>query len=66
VPKTSDPVLITHDITKKRETLDRVCKPIVNRPPVKAEPPKPAPEPEPAPEGPAPMEAEAEPETMDI
>lgn len=64
VPKTSDPVLITHDITKKRETLDRVCKPIVNRPAVKADPPKPAPAP--APEGPAPMEAEAEPETMDI
>lgn len=62
MPKTSDPELITHDITKKRETLDRVCKPIVNRPAAKVEPPKPAP----APEGPAPMEAEPEPETMDI
>eukprot|EP00798_Chlamydomonas_sp_ICE-L_P016655 gene16655-22906_t len=63
--KTADPVLLSADVLKRCDTLERVCKPIVSKPVSK---PAPAPKPEaPKPEEPAPMEAEpaAEGENME-
>lgn len=59
-----DPALLTADVVKKRDAVDRACKPIVNKPPPPppkpaAEEPKPAAE-EPAKEAPAPEAAEGE------
>ena len=62
--KWEEPVLLTSDVTKKRDTLERVCKPIASRPAPKPEAPKPEPAPaagaeDAAPaDGAAPMEAE--------
>lgn len=50
--KYEDPILVTQDITKKRDTVERVCKPIASRPA-----PKPK-APEPSAAGPAPMDAD--------
>jgi heat shock protein 4 len=43
--KTADPVLVSNDVVKKREGLERMCAPILSRPKPKP-PPPPAPEPE--------------------
>ncbi|PNW72223.1 hypothetical protein CHLRE_16g677000v5 [Chlamydomonas reinhardtii] len=64
--KADEPALLTADINKKRETLDRVCKPILSRPaPAPAAPPAPAAaEPgaaDAAAASPEPMESEASP-----
>ncbi|KAJ9537815.1 hypothetical protein OSB04_030548 [Centaurea solstitialis] len=40
LPKHADPVLLSSDIRKKAEALDRVCRPIMSKP--KPAPPKPA------------------------
>lgn len=54
--RNQDPVLISADINRKSEALDRMCKYIATRP----APPKvvPAPAPKPAEAEPAPMESE--------
>lgn len=52
--KTAEPVLLSADITKKREALERFATPIMSRP-------KPAPKPEPKPEPEAPPAEGAEP-----
>lgn len=49
LPKTANPVLLTADLKKKAETLDRFCKPVMTKP--RPAPPKP-PAPEPKPEEP--------------
>ena len=53
VAKCDEPCLLTSDITKKRDTVERMCKPIASKP-------KPKP-PAPAAADPAPMESEGEP-----
>eukprot|EP00798_Chlamydomonas_sp_ICE-L_P031136 gene31136-6275_t len=56
-PKTADPAYLSADVSKKRDTLDRVCRPIASKPKPK---PAPAPVPEPAKEEEAkPAEGEA-------
>ena len=52
VAKYDEPCLLTSDITKKRDTVERVCKPIATKP-------KPKP-PAPAASDPAPMEREGQ------
>lgn len=49
--KYDEPLLTTADITKKRDVVERVCKPIASKPPPKKEEKKP--------EQPAPAAAEA-------
>lgn len=49
--KYDEPLLTTADIHKKRDVVERVCKPIASKPPPKKE--APAPTPAPAPEQPA-------------
>lgn len=60
--KWDEPVLVSADVIKKQQVLDRVCRPIVTKPAPKPAAP-PAPEPAPAAaageEAPSPMEAEA-------
>lgn len=58
-PKWEAPVLVTADIVKKREVVERVCKPIMSK-----SAPKPA-APPPAPAEPAAQAAAAEPTPMD-
>jgi heat shock protein 4 len=43
--KYDEPVLTTADIHKKRDVVERVCKPIASKPPPKKEAPAPAPQP---------------------
>jgi hypothetical protein len=43
--KYDEPVLVTADIHKKRDVVERVCKPIASKPPPKKEAPTPAPQP---------------------
>eukprot|EP00271_Cylindrocystis_brebissonii_P009668 TRINITY_DN2471_c0_g1_i1.p1 TRINITY_DN2471_c0_g1~~TRINITY_DN2471_c0_g1_i1.p1 ORF type:complete len:840 (+),score=205.94 TRINITY_DN2471_c0_g1_i1:111-2630(+) len=50
LPKMANAVLLSADIKKKAETLDRFCKPIMTRPKPKAQPP---PQPSPPPPPPA-------------
>ncbi|KAL8242668.1 hypothetical protein R6Q59_012970 [Mikania micrantha] len=57
LPKHVDPVLLSSDIKKKTETLDRVCRPIMSKP--KPAPPKAA-TPE-TPSSPAPAQADEQP-----
>ncbi|KXZ55613.1 hypothetical protein GPECTOR_2g1163 [Gonium pectorale] len=57
--KADEPALLTADINKKRETVERVCKPIMSKP---APPP---PSPAPAPEASAPDATAASPEPME-
>eukprot|EP00878_Enallax_costatus_P033004 GHUV01036370.1.p1 GENE.GHUV01036370.1~~GHUV01036370.1.p1 ORF type:complete len:180 (+),score=72.79 GHUV01036370.1:18-557(+) len=52
--KYDDPMLTTADIHKKRDVVERVCKPIASKPPPKKEAPAPTPAEGAAPEGPAP------------
>ena len=52
IAKSDEPCLLTSDITKKRDTVERMCKPIANKP--KPKPPAP-----PATD-PAPMESESQ------
>lgn len=54
--KYNEPMLLTTDITKKRDTVERVCKPIATKPAPK---PPAAPAAEPAADGPVPMESDA-------
>eukprot|EP00793_Prasinoderma_coloniale_P006789 PRCOL_00001620-RA len=59
--KTAVPVLFSHEISKKEETLRRVCGPIMDKPKPKVEAPKAAEEPAAAAaDGEAPMETEGE------
>lgn len=53
--KCDEPCLLTSEITKKRDTVERVCKPIANKP--KPKPPAPAA----PPSDPAPMDSEGQP-----
>lgn len=58
LPKSTDPALLSSDINKKREGLERFATPIMNRPkPFIKDDPKPEPEAPPA-EGAEPMDAE--------
>ncbi|MFS7980798.1 putative Heat shock protein 70 family [Helianthus anomalus] len=64
LPKHAEPVLLSSDIRKKAETIDRVCRPIMSKP--KPAPPKPStPEkpssPAPTQEGEQPTQAESAP-----
>ncbi|KAM0017437.1 putative Heat shock protein 70 family [Helianthus debilis subsp. tardiflorus] len=64
LPKHAEPVLLSSDIRKKAETIDRVCRPIMSKP--KPAPPKPStPEkpssPAPTQEGEQPTQAESSP-----
>ncbi|GJU44080.1 heat shock 70 kDa protein 15-like protein [Tanacetum coccineum] len=54
LPKHADPVLLSADIRKKAEAIDRVCRPILSKP--KPAPPKPATPEQPASPAPAPAE----------
>jgi heat shock protein 4 len=66
LPKCANPVLLTSEVKKKTEVLDRFCKPIMTKP--RPAPPKPAPtaEPKSAPAGQAPTGGDASaPEPMD-
>ncbi len=57
-----EPVLVTADIIKKREVLERVCTPIVTKPAPKPQPPPAAAAAaDAAGDAPAPMDAEGEP-----
>lgn len=60
-PATADPVLLSHDVIKRRDTLERVCRPIASKPAPK---PAAAPKPEAAPKAEeaeaAPMDADTE------
>jgi heat shock protein 4 len=57
VQKFDEPVLVTADITKKRDMIERVCRPIVSKKPPPPPKPEPAPQPEAAPAA-EPMDAE--------
>jgi len=65
LPKSANPVLLTAELKKKTEVLDRFCKPIMTKP--RPPPPKPSPsaEPKPAPAGPAPDASAPEPMDTD-
>lgn len=63
--KYDDPVLTTADIHKKRDVVERVCKPIASKPPPKKEAPAPAPQPAAAPQAAAAAEGEATPMDAD-
>lgn len=56
--KFEEPVLVTADIQKKHDMIDRLCKPIMSKPAPKPEPAPAAPEAAPA-AGPEPMQTEA-------